>query len=69
MIYNVLKIKKINLEIKFMEEYMVSFFKKSEKIDKKIYYLKQVEQYLDKTENIKRDKQDFYFSLGGFVKI
>ena len=48
---------------------MVSFFKKSEKIDKKIYDLKQVEEYLDKTENIKRDKQDFYFSLGGFVKI
>lgn len=36
---------------------MRNLFKKSNRIDKKIYDLKQVEQYLDKIEGIKRDYQ------------
>lgn len=36
---------------------MKNLFKKSDRLDKKIYDLKQVESYLDKIENIKRDYQ------------
>ncbi|GEM_PF-1156076 len=36
---------------------MKGLFKKLDRIDKKIYDLKQVEQYLDKVEGIKRDYQ------------
>ncbi len=36
---------------------MKGLFKKLDRIDKKIYDLKQVEQYLDKIEGIKRDYQ------------
>lgn len=36
---------------------MKGLFRKSNKIDKKIYDLKQIEQYLDKIEGIKRDYQ------------
>lgn len=48
---------------------MEKLFNKSDRIDKKIYDLKQVERYLDKTENIKRDNQKFYLSLDGLLKI
>lgn len=34
---------------------MKGLFKKSDRIDKKIYDLKQVQEYLDKVEGIKRD--------------
>ena len=36
---------------------MKRLFRKSNRIDKKIYDLKQIEQYLDKIEGIKRDYQ------------
>jgi uncharacterized protein YdcH (DUF465 family) len=35
-------------------------FRKSNRIDKKIYDMKQIEGYLDKVEGIKRDKQGLY---------
>ena len=42
---------------------MKNLFKKSDKIDKKIYDLKQIEEYLDKIESIKRDYQSGYMSF------
>ncbi len=42
---------------------MKSLFKKSDKIDKRIYDLKQIEEHLDKVESIKRDYQSGYISF------
>lgn len=42
---------------------MKNLFKNSDRIDKKIYDLKQVKEYLDKIESIKRDCQNSYMSL------
>lgn len=39
---------------------MKNFFKKSNRIDVKIYDLKQMEEFLDKMESIKRDCQNSY---------
>lgn len=46
---------------------MKNLFKKSDRLDKKIYDLKQVESYLDKIENIKRDYQAPYMPLDCFL--
>lgn len=42
---------------------MRNLFKKSDKIDKRIYDLKQIEEHLDKVESIKRDCQSGYISF------
>lgn len=42
---------------------MKNLFKNSDRIDKKIYDLKQIKEYLDKVESIKRDYQNSYMSL------
>ncbi len=46
---------------------MKNIFKKSDRLDMKIYDLKQVESYLDKIENIKRDYQASNMSLNYFM--
>lgn len=48
---------------------MKNLFKNSDRIDKKIYDLKQIQEYLDKIESIKRDYQNSYMSFNcNFIK-
>ena len=42
---------------------MSNLFKNSDRIDKKIYDIKQIKEYLDKVEGIKRNCQNSYMSL------
>jgi len=50
-------------KINTRRDIMKSLFKKSDKIDKRIYDLKQIEEHLDKVESIKRDYQSGYISF------